>query len=137
MGLGSPGGRMRTIPALIVAVILGLFISAQAAKPGAKGPGQAQTAAPQSVSLVISATDSSGNPLSGLSRSQVSVYEGKEATQTLGVQSASNLPLHLGFVLLASKTKFNQEQAATIALAQKMMRPGVDEAFVVTAGGEK
>jgi len=128
---------MRNMQSLIGAVLFGVFISASLAATGTKGPEQDQSAAPQSVNLVISATDSRGNPLPGLSKDQVSVYDGKEAIQTLGVQSASDLPLHLGFVLLASKTKFDQEKAATIELAQKIMRPGIDEAFVISAGGEK
>src|SRR5208282_3413860 len=132
-----PGGRMRNMQSLIGAVLLCAFISASLAATGTKRPGQGQTSAPQSVSLVISATDSNGNPLAGLSKDQVSVSDGKEAMQTLGVQSASDLPLHLGFVLLASKSKFDQEQAATVAMAQKILRPGIDEAFVITAGGDK
>jgi hypothetical protein len=128
---------MRYITGVGIAAILVVSVSALVAAPGAKGPAAGQTAAQGSISLLISATDSKGNPLSGVSKDQVSVYEGREAMQTLGVQSASNLPLHLGLVLLASKTKFDQEQTATIAMAQRIMRPGIDEAFVVTAGGEK
>jgi hypothetical protein len=128
---------MRYSSTLILAVILGLSVSALVAGPGAKGPAPGQTAAQGSVRLLISATDSKGNPLFGLSKDQVSIFEGNQPMPTLSVQSASDLPLHLGFVLLASKTKFDQEQAATMALAQKIMRPGIDEAFVVTAGGDR
>ena len=53
------------------------------------------------------------------------------------MRNVSELPLHLGIVLLASKQKFDQEQAAAIELAQKVFRPGQDEAFVLTAGGDK
>ena len=55
----------------------------------------------------------------------------------IDVQKAADLPLDLGIVLLASQKKFDQEQAAAIDLAQKLLRPGVDRAFVITAGGDK
>lgn len=46
------------------------------------------------------------------------------------------LPLHLGIVLRASKTTFNWEQAAATELVKQLIQPG-DEAFVITAGGDR
>jgi hypothetical protein len=51
--------------------------------------------------------------------------------------ATSTLPLHLGIVLHASKTTFPQQQAAATELIQKLIRSKDDEAFVVSAGGDK
>lgn len=51
-------------------------------------------------------------------------------------QSADNMPLHLGIVLHSSKNTFAQQQAAATELVQKLVHSG-DEAFVVSAGGDK
>jgi hypothetical protein len=114
-------------------VIISCALAAVAFVPTAPG----QTASDQGVSVLISATDGKGNPLRPLTKDQVSVSDAGQAEQTLVVQDASDLPLDLGIVLLASKKKFDQEQAAAIDLVQKVMRPGKDKAFVVTAGGDK
>jgi hypothetical protein len=50
---------------------------------------------------------------------------------------ADKLPLHLGIVLHASKNTFPQQQAAAIDLIQRVMHSTDDEAFVVTAGGDR
>jgi hypothetical protein len=89
------------------------------------------------VGVLFTATDGHGNPLRELSKSQVSVSDGNQGVQTVAVQDASDLPLDLGIVLLASKYKFGQEQAAAIDLAQKVIRPGKDKVFVVTASGDR
>ena len=47
------------------------------------------------------------------------------------------LPIHLGIVLHASKNTFPQQQAAAAELVQKLIHKTGDEAFVVTAGGDK
>lgn len=49
----------------------------------------------------------------------------------------TGLPLHIGIVLHASKNTFGQQQAAAIDLIQRLVRSPEDEAFVVTAGGDK
>jgi hypothetical protein len=97
----------------------------------------AQTTPARRAAVMFSATDANGNPIRPLAKESVSLSDDGAAVQTLEVGDASELPLHLGIVLLASKTKFDQEQAAAIELAQKVLRPGKDEAFVVTAGGDK
>ncbi len=51
-------------------------------------------------------------------------------------QPAGNVPLHLGIVLHASKNTFAQQQVAATELVQKLVHKG-DEAFVVSAGGDK
>jgi len=114
---------MRFVKTLIVPFMLAASVSAQVPE--------------QRVSVAFSATDAKGNPIRDLSKEQVFVYDNNQPVPTLDVQNASDLPLHLGIVLLASKKNFNQEQAAVIELAQKVLRPGKDQAFIVTAGGEK
>lgn len=94
---------------------------------------------PQSrrVSVLVSATDHSGNPVRDLSKDQLSVLDNGQPGAILDVQSANDLPLDLAIVLLASKTNFAQEQAAAVDLAHRVLRPNVDQAFVVTARGDK
>lgn len=46
-------------------------------------------------------------------------------------------PLHLGIVLLASKRKFKEQQAAATELLQRVFRPEIDQAFVIAAAGKK
>jgi VWFA-related protein len=127
---------MRLTKILPVQFVLAAAVLAQFAVPATKIPPPTQPAADQSVSVVISATDSKGMPLHQLSKDQVSVSDSNQPAQTLTVVDASELPLDLGIVLLASKDRFGQEQAAATDLARKVMRPGKDKAFVITAGGD-
>ncbi len=101
-------------------------------------PAQSEPIPPDATAMIsIGATDSHGNPVQNVSKETVTVYDGKESVRMIDVQKAADLPLDLGIVLLASQKKFDQEQAAAIDLAQKLLRPGVDRAFVITAGGDK
>jgi VWFA-related protein len=122
---------------LTVTFMLASSVSAQETTPTGKSATPAQATPEQHISLMFSATDSSGNPIRGLTKEQVFVYENNQLAPTIAVKDASEMPLDLGIVLLASKKKFDQEQAAAIDLAQRVLRPGTDRAFVVTAGGEK
>jgi hypothetical protein len=63
--------------------------------------------------------------------------DGNQIVQPLQLYKAADLPLHLGIVLLATPRTFSQQQAAAIDLINKVIRPGVDEAFVISARGEK
>jgi hypothetical protein len=122
--------------------------SAQAARPATE-PTPASRPQPSSapdsavapqirrVSILVSATDHSGNPVRDLSKDQLSVLDNGQPGKILDVQSANDLPLDLAVVLLASKSNFAQQQAAAIDLAHRVLRPNVDQAFVVTAGGDK
>jgi hypothetical protein len=60
-----------------------------------------------------------------------------QAVQPIQVFKGSDIPLHLAVVLLAAPGSFSQQQAAAIDLVQKVVRPKIDEAFVVTARGKK
>jgi VWFA-related protein len=89
------------------------------------------------VPILISATDASGNPATGLTKDQFSILDTMHAAQPLQAFKAEDIPLHLAVVLLAAQGSFSQQQAAAIALVQKVVRPKVDEAFVVSARGKK
>ena len=125
----------RTTPAasfLLAALLFTPLVHAQ------DKPGQSEPIPPDATAMIsIGATDSHGNPVQNVSKETVTVYDGKESVRMIDVQKAADLPLDLGIVLLASQKKFDQEQAAAIDLAQKLLRPGVDRAFVITAGGDK
>jgi VWFA-related protein len=124
----------RTAPAF--SFLLAAFLLTQLAHPQEK---QVADSLPPDATAVISitATDNHGNPVQGASKETVTVLDGKEAARMIDVRKASDVPLDLGIVLLASKKKFDQEQAAAIDLAQKVLRPGTDRAFVISAGGDK
>jgi VWFA-related protein len=100
-------------------------------------PGAAVAPQMRRVSILVSVTDRSGNPVRDLGKDQLSVMDNGQPGAILEVQSASDLPLDLAIVLLASKSNFAQQQAAAIDLAHRVLRPNVDQAFVVTAGGDK
>jgi hypothetical protein len=57
--------------------------------------------------------------------------------QALQIYKAQDIPLRLGIVLLASDTTFAQQQTAAIDLVQRVIRPNLDAAFIVTARGKK
>jgi VWFA-related protein len=128
---------MRLLRILVVPFLLVAGVFAQVTPQQEAQPSPAQRASEHTVSVLFSATDGHGNPLRELTKDSVTVSENNQALQTAQVKEASDLPLDLGIVLLASKEKFGQEQAAAIDLAQKVLRPGNDKAFVVTASGEK
>jgi VWFA-related protein len=128
---------MRLIKVLIVPFALAAAVLAQVMPAQEKEAAPAQRAPEHTISVLFTATDGHGNPLREVTKDRVSVSESNQSVQTTQVQDASELPLDLGIVLLASKKKFDQEQAAAIDLAQKVLRPGKDKAFVVTAAGDK
>jgi VWFA-related protein len=90
---------------------------------------------PRFVPVLISVTDSSGTPITGLSKEQLTLSDTNQLVQPL--QLYKDFPLHLGVILLSAPASFSQQQAAAIDLIQKVIRPGVDQAFVVTARGKK
>lgn len=101
--------------------------------------GSMPSAPPRShfVPVLISATDSAGNPALGLTKEQLTIMDANHAVEPLKIFKAADIPLHLAVVLLAAPGTFSQQQAAAIELVQKVIRPKVDEAFVVTARGKK
>jgi len=93
--------------------------------------------APHFVPVLISATDSHGSPVLGLTKEQITILDANQDVQPLQLYKGTDLPLHLGIVLLCSPRTFSQQQAAAIDLVNKVIRPGIDEAFVVSARGKK
>lgn len=128
---------MRLVKILAVLFVLAGAGFAQVMPPQETGQSPAQRAPEHAISVIVSATDGQGNPLRDLTKESVTVSENNQALETARVQEAWDLPLDLGIVLLTSKDKFDQEKAAAIELAQKVLRPGKDRAFVVTAAGNK
>jgi VWFA-related protein len=89
------------------------------------------------MTVLVSATDSNGLPVSGLTKESVRVMDTGHADSVLSLQAAETLPIQLVVILNSSRNTFKQQQAAAIDLLQKLMRPGKDEAVVLNAGGEK
>jgi len=92
---------------------------------------------PRFVPVLVAATDGSGNPATGLTKDQFTILDSGHAVQPLQIFKAQDMPLHLAIVLLGATPTFSQQQAAAIDLVKRMVRPKVDEAFVVTARGKK
>ena len=139
---------------LIVAVLLATALLAQDSTPpksdltGATSsvadpaahsaaPAVAVARAPHFVPVLISATDTHGDPVLGLTKEQITVLDANLEVQPLQLYRGADLPLHLGIVLLCSPRTFSQQQAAAIDLVNRVIRPGIDEAFVVSARGKK
>lgn len=89
------------------------------------------------VSVLVSATDSSGVPLGSLTKQNFSVLDNNGPATVMDARAVSGAPLSLGIVLLASKNNFAKEQAAAVDLINKLLRNENDHAFLITAGGEK
>ena len=127
-----------------ILVVLGLLIGTLGwGQTGAPAPGTPATGDPAApghkprfVPVLVTAADSSNSPAMGLTKEQFSILDGNHSVQPLQLFKAQDIPLHLGIVLLASAT-FSQQQAAAIDLVKRIIRPKVDEAFVVTARGKK
>ena len=113
-------------------VLLAIAAVAQDAKPNTPDPSSVRP-----ISILFSATDSSGNPVRDLAKDEVVVFEGNGADRVDDLRPVSRAPLSVGIVLMSSKDKFAKEQAAAVALIQKLIRSENDQAFVVTAGGTK
>ncbi|MGH9712093.1 MAG: hypothetical protein ACRD5M_02195 [Candidatus Acidiferrales bacterium] len=128
---------MRLIHILAVFFVLVAAGFAQVMLGQETGTAPPQRAPERTINVVVSATDAHGNPLRDLTKENVTISENNQPLVTARVQDASDLPLDLGIVLLASKDKFDQEKAAVIEIAQKVLRPGKDRAFIVTAAGDK
>jgi len=93
--------------------------------------------APRFLPILITATDSGGNPVNGLAKEQLTILDNRQLVQALELYKGSDLPLHLGIVLLASHGTFPQQQLAAMNLVQKVLRPNIDEGFVISARGKK
>ncbi len=116
-----------------------LSAPAAAVDPGTQPAAPATVAprAPRFVPVLFSATDTKGSPVLGLTKDQITILDSNQLAQPLQLYKGSDLPLHLGVVLLCAPRTFAQQQAAAIDLINKVIRPGVDEAFVVAARGKK
>jgi len=108
---------------------------AATATPAANAPPAAPRA--RFVPVLISAADASGNPVTGLTKDQFSILDTMQVVHPIQAFKAADIPLHLAVVLLAEPGTFAQQQAAATQLVQKIVRPKIDEAFVVTARGKK
>jgi VWFA-related protein len=138
--------QLKTLVAFVLGLIIfrslpaatqsGDTISTQT-RPGSPAPPPVGMPQERRVTILVTATDRSGQPLRDLAKDQIFIADNSQTGQVLEVRSADQLPLDLGIVLLASKPDFAQQQTAAIELSRKIQRPGVDHAFVLVAGGDK
>ena len=87
--------------------------------------------------ILIGALDASGSAVSSLTKDELQVMDSGQAATPLMVRKADALPLDLGIVLYAGTGNFSQQQAAAIDLVKKIIRPDMDHAFVIAAGGNR
>ena len=123
--------------------------TSHSAPSAAPAPSPADAAAPTStpataavpalrpIPVLFSATDSQGRPVLSLTKDQLSILDTLREVEPVQLYKGSDLPLHLGIVLVCNQRTFSQQQAAATDLVNKVIRPGVDEAFVVTARCKK
>ncbi len=116
--------------------------AAAPATAGAPAPAAPATGTPPPprahfVPVLVSAIDASGNPATELTKEQFSILDTLQPVQPLRAFKAADIPLHLAVVLLSAPATFSQQQAAAIDLVKRIVRPKIDEAFVVTARGKK
>jgi Ca-activated chloride channel homolog len=88
------------------------------------------------VNLAFTVTDKRGHFVSNLGPKDFRLLDNRQAPQRLTFfQQRSDLPLHLAVVIDSSASveyRFKFERAAATAFLKKILRPGTDEAFVVT-----
>lgn len=89
------------------------------------------------VPALISVTDGSGKPVLGVTKEQLTIIDSNQPVTPLKLFAGSDIPLHLGIVLVASPKTFGQQRAAAADLVKQVIRPNKDQAFVVNAGGTK
>jgi len=107
--------------------------SSSASDPAAPATVAPVARAPQPIPVLLSATDSHGAPVLSLTKDQLTILDSSREVEVLQLYKGSDLPLHLGIVLVCNGRTFSQQQAAATDLVNKSIRPGIDEAFVVTA----
>ncbi len=87
------------------------------------------------VNLAFTVTDKRGRFISNLHPTDLQLLDNHQAPNRLTYfQQRSDLPLHLAVLIDASASveyRFRFEQNAAIAFLKKMLRPGIDKAFVV------
>jgi hypothetical protein len=92
---------------------------------------------PRFIPVLISVTNASGAPIAALTKEQFTLIDTNQSVQPLQLLSGHDIPLHLGIVLVSAPGSFTQQQTAAVNLVQRVIRPNVDEAFVVSARGKK
>jgi VWFA-related protein len=102
-------------------------------------PPSAPPAAPRQplTSVFVSVLDGDGKPAQNLGAQNFAVSDDRQDTKVAEAWPATDLPVHLAVVLLASKTNFSQEQDAAAQLVKQVLRPNIDKAFVITSGGDR
>jgi hypothetical protein len=87
------------------------------------------------MTILISGMDVKGNPVA-ITKESLRVMDSGASAEVVDVKNANALPIKLGIILTA-RGSFDKQKAAAMELIQKVLRPGVDQAIVVTAGGQK
>ena len=73
----------------------------------------------------------------GATKEQLNIIDSNQPVTPLKLFAGSDIPLHLGIVLVSSPKTFGQQQAAATDLVKQVIRANKDQAFVVSAGGTK
>jgi hypothetical protein len=87
------------------------------------------------MTILISGMDTKGNPVA-VTKETLRIMDSGRTAEVVDVKEATALPMKLGIILTA-RGSFDKQKNAAIDLVQRALRPGVDQAIVLTAGGQK
>jgi hypothetical protein len=112
---------------------------AETQHPGEQTTPTLQTPPPDAqrgtMTILISGMDVKGNPVA-ITKEGLRVMDSGRTAEVVDVKDATALPLKLGIILTA-RGSFDKQKNAAMELVQKALRPGIDQAVVLTAGGQK
>ena len=112
---------------LLIAALLslsGAIVAAQGSQPDNVKNG--------AVKIFVVVRASNGKLIPNFKPEDLSVLDNGKPAKVLAVEPARDIPLRLGIVLLSGEGSFAVQKAAAIELLENL-RPGIDEAFVLTA----
>lgn len=123
---------------LLISVIANAQIQSAAAREGSEflAPAATISTAVDEVNLAFTVTDKKGHFISNLGPNDFRLLDNHQAPQRLTLfQQRSDLPLHLAVLIDASASveyRFAFEKDAALEFLKHVLRPGVDQAFMVT-----
>lgn len=91
----------------------------------------APSSTPNTIQLSFIARDRSGNPIQGVKLEDLTVLDNGSPATVLTVERGEGIPVRIGILLYSNSSSFKKQQEAAIRMLGNL-RPGVDQAFVVT-----
>src|SRR6516164_2439039 len=104
--------RRHGIASFLASLLVTAILQAQEAAPpqsnvvATPAPATPAARAPRAVPVLLSATDSHGSPVLSLTKEQLTILDSNQAVEALKLYKGSELPLHLGIVLVCNARTF-------------------------------